>query len=176
MIPKGFHILKVKYWKKCMKKYMKKKRKMNKERKLKCKQVWGKQIKLNNISWTNTCNNSFTINAIILYTVLRGSALFKGSMQNIVIWETWHKFWCSAIKLHRRFQNKQKLKNNINYKLLLIFFGIYWQYCTNGKNICTITWSQKRVNNQPFWDKKKPICNTSVLFIQHIQLLPNSEK
>lgn len=53
---------------------------MNKERKLKCKQVWGKQIKLNNIPWTNTCNNSFTINAIILYTVLRGSALFKGSM------------------------------------------------------------------------------------------------
>lgn len=46
----------------------------------------------------------------------------------------------------------------------MIFFGIYWQYCTNGKNICTITWSQKRVNNQPFWDKKKPICNTSVLF------------
>lgn len=58
---------------------------MNKERKLKCKQVWGKQINLNNIPWTNTCNNSFTINAIILYTVLRGSALFKGSMQNIVI-------------------------------------------------------------------------------------------
>lgn len=58
---------------------MKKKRKMNKERKLKCKQVWGKQIKLNNISWTNTCNNSFTINVIILYTVLRGSALFQGS-------------------------------------------------------------------------------------------------
>lgn len=92
----------------------KKNRKMNKERKLKCKQVWGKQIKLNNIPWTNTCNNSFTINVIILYTVLRGSALFKGSMQNIVIWETWHKFWCSAIKLHRCFQNKQKLKNNIN--------------------------------------------------------------
>lgn len=58
---------------------------MNKERKLKCKQVWGKQIKLNKIPWTNTCNNSFTINVIILYTVLRGSALFKGSMQNIVI-------------------------------------------------------------------------------------------
>lgn len=58
---------------------------MNKERKLKCKQVQGKKIKLNNIPWTNTCNNSFTINVIILYTVLRGSALFKGSMQNIVI-------------------------------------------------------------------------------------------
>lgn len=40
---------------------------MNKERKLKCKQVWGKQIKLNNIPWTNTCNNSFTIHVIIVY-------------------------------------------------------------------------------------------------------------
>lgn len=160
-----------------MKKYMKKTRKMNKERKLKCKQVWGKQIKLNNIPWTNTCNNSFTINVIILYTVLRGSALFKGSMQNIVIWESWHKFWCSAIKLHRCFQNKQKLKKQHK------FINFYWSFLAFIDNIAQMAkifvqlhgprkeWT---INHSEI--KRNPSVTHQYCFIQHIQLLPNSEK
>lgn len=173
MIPKGFHTLKVKYWKK----YMKKTPKMNKERKLKCKQVWGKQIKLNKQhsldQYTqqllyNTCN-------YCIYTVLRGSALFKGSklcyLRNLT------QVLVFSDKTTQMFSKQTKTEKQHK------FINFYWSFLAFIDNIAQMAkifvqlhGPRKELTINHSEIKRNPSATHQYCFIQHIQLLPNSEK